>query len=100
MGTCGNSRDLDGRGKGHKGVGEGQNGGGSFWATPMTPEKTPVPILPTPKPTAWVRGAAWREGPGMVKRERLEKGGRLFWEFWFIFKPGQGRREGQKEGRR
>lgn len=35
----------------------------------------------------------------MGRRKRSETQGRFSWEFWFIFKPGQGRSEGCKKGR-
>lgn len=60
--------------------GKGRTVGGSCWATTMTTEETSLPILPTPGHRG-MRRAVWREGPGMVKRVSLEKGGRFFWEF-------------------
>lgn len=54
---------------------------GSLGAIPMTTEKTPSPILPTPKPP----------GPGMVRKRRqalLARG------------EQKAESEGQKEGRR
>ena len=54
---------------------------GSLGATPMTTEKTPSPILPTPKPL----------GPGMVTKRRQA-----------LLASGEQKaeREGRKEGRR
>lgn len=78
-------------GKGTKGWGIGQNWGGSGWVTPMTIEKTPFPTLPTLKiRPQGDEGSTLEGGSRNCEKGDIESRGRFFWEFWFIFKPGQG----------